>query len=147
METTTETTKRKQGQQLLTAEKMSLTLKLVALLEQGFHSDNSLSKRLGVNTSTIRRYRPYADDIIRKTRLDRNVLRNLQVKRVYSLLDGLANDLERAESTREKHLIHSSIVKYCQHLALITGLNVETQLNIDPSKLVIIRPPQIVQQN
>lgn len=147
MNTTTLPVKRKQGQRLLTDEKMKLVQALIGLLEQGFHSDNSLAQKLAVNTSTVRRYRPYADDIIRTTKIDRNVIRNLQIQRVYKLVDGLMNDLEAAETNREKHMIHSSIVKYFQHLALVTGLNIETQVHIDPKKLVIIRPPKIVQQN
>lgn len=146
METTTLPTKRKQGQRLLTAEKMALTQRLVELLEQGFHSDNSLAQKLGVNTSTIRRYKPYASDIIKSIKLDRTVIRNLQIQRVYKLVDSLMHDLEHAETVREKYLIHASIVRYCQHLALITGLNVETQINVDPKKLVIIRSPKVVQQ-
>jgi hypothetical protein len=127
-------------------EKMVLTQRLVELLEQGFHSDNSLAQKLGVNTTTVRRYKPHANEIIRSIKIDRSVIRNLQIQRVYKLVDGLTYDLENAETAREKHLIHSSIVKYCQHLALITGLNVESMLNVDPQKLVIIRPPKIVQQ-
>ena len=35
--------------------------------------------------------------------------------------------------------IYNSIYKFSSHLALITGLNVETHVTVDPTKLVIIR--------
>ena len=147
METSVEQAKRKQGQQLLTTEKMALTMKLVELLEEGYFNDSSLAQRLGVNPTTVRRYRPHADRIIKSAILDRNVIRNLQIKRLFRLVDGLTNDLEKAETVHEKHKIHSSIIRYCQHLSQISGISVEVHLHNAPDKLVIIRPPKIVQVN
>ncbi|HKR81395.1 MAG TPA: hypothetical protein VJR27_00130 [Candidatus Saccharimonadales bacterium] len=142
MKTLASQQKRRRGQQLSTAEKMQLTQELVKLLEQGYKSDLALAKELGVNTTTIRRYKPYADEIIRNTKLDRNFLRNLQIQRTQRLIERLAIDLDNAETAHEKSMIHNNIIKYFQHLALITGLNVETQVHVDPKKLVIIRPPR-----
>lgn len=131
--------KRKRGQQLLNAERNVLISKLVDLLCEGYSSTNSIAKKLGVDNGTIDTYRPLADELIGKMKLDRNVIRNLQVRRTYTLLEQLMDDLKKTTDTKERSLIFGSIYKFSSHLSLITGLNVETHVNIDPTKLVIIR--------
>lgn len=137
METTI--VKRKRGQQLLNAERNVLISKLVDALCEGYSSTNSLAKRLEVDNSTIETYRPLADELIGKMKLDRNVIRNLQIRRTYELIEQLMKDLKQSTDIKSKSLIYGSIYKFSSHLALITGLNVETHVNIDPTKLVIIR--------
>lgn len=126
--------------QLTVAARNVLIAKLVDLLSEGYMSTNALSKRLKVTRMTIDRYRPLADELIGKFKVDRNVIRNLQLKRTYELIERLMNDLNNKKlSVKEKSLIYGSIYKFSSHLALITGLNIETHVNIDPTKLVIIR--------
>jgi|SRR5947207_5587742 len=131
--------KKKRGQQLVNAERNILIAKLVDHLCEGYMSTHALSKKLRVARGTIETYRPLADEIIAKTKLDRNVIRNLQLRRTYQLIEQLMEDLRQTNSVKERALIYNSIYKFSSHLALITGLNVETHVTVDPTKLVIIR--------
>lgn len=99
----------------------------------------ALARECNVSRSTIERYRPLVDEIIAKTKIDRNVVRNLQIKRTYQLIEMLMDDLKGARDPKSRALYYNQIYKFSSHLALITGLNVETQVHIDPQKLVIIR--------
>lgn len=128
--------------QLTVAARNVLIAKLVDALTEGYLSTNALSKRLKVTRATVDRYRPLADELIGKFKVDRNVIRNLQIKRTYLIVEQLMKDLEKTKSVKERALVYSSIYKFSSHLALITGLNVETHVNIDPTKLVIIRSNQ-----
>lgn len=127
---------------LQVAERNVLISKLIDFLCEGYMSTNALAKKLRVSRETVDRYRPLADEIIAKTKLDRNVIRNLQVRRTYELIEMLMDDLKNAtgaNSVKDRASIYGSIYKFSSHLALITGINVETHVNIDPTKLVIIR--------
>lgn len=134
--------KPKSGQQLINAERMVVIAKLVEALSNGYMSTYALSKQLKLSKDVIATYRPLADKLISENSFDRNVVRNLQVKRVYQLIEYLIQDLKGAKGIKEKVMIHGAIYKHSSHLALITGLNVETHVNIDPTKLVIIRSNQ-----
>lgn len=147
METELSITPKKRGQQLQNAERLIVIAKLVEELSNGYMSTYALSKKLRLNRATIEAYRPLADKLITETRLDRGVIRNLQVRRTYKLIEMLMDDLKKIDSTpldvstkmATKSKIYSQIAKFSQHLALITGLNVETQVNVNPKQLVIIR--------
>lgn len=133
---------KRNGQRLVNAERLVLVSKMVDLLCEGYQSTFMLSKKLRVSRPTIEAYRPLADEMIGKLKLDRNVIRNLQVRRTYELIEQLMMDLKATKGVKERSLIYGSIYKFSSHLALITGLNVETHVNIDPTKLVIIRANQ-----
>lgn len=133
--------KKKRGQQLVNAEREILIKSLVDEMSKGYMSTRHLSRELGVSQATIEKYRPLADDMIRRIKIDRNVIRSSQIQRVYSLVEGLMEDLRAAESIKDKSLVHNSIAKYFNHLSLITGLNVETTIHQDAKPLVIIRNP------
>lgn len=139
MDNTAQITTRKHGQQLKVVERNVLISKLIDKLCEGYTSTNALSKELKVSRATIERYRPAADEIIGKFKLDRNVIRNLQVKRTYELIEMLMDDLNKATGYKERSAYYSQIFKFSSHLALITGINVETHVNVDHQKLVIIR--------
>lgn len=124
---------------LKVAERNVLISKLIDHLCEGYISTNALAKKLRVSRGTIERYRPLADDIIAKTKLDRNVIRNLQVRRTYELIEMLMDDLKASSGAKDRSAYYNQIYKFSSHLALITGLNVETTVHIDPQKLVIIR--------
>jgi hypothetical protein len=134
-------TKKKRGQQLVNAEREILIKSLVDEMSKGYMSTRHLSRTLNVSQATIEKYRPLADDMIRRIKIDRNVIRSGQIQRVYSLVEGLMEDLNSAESIKEKSLVHNSIAKYFNHLSLITGLNVETMIHQESKPLVIIRNP------
>lgn len=135
-------TPKKQGQRLQNAERLVLIAKLVEELSAGYMSTYALKKKLRVSHQTIETYRPLADKIIGEQNLNRNVIRNLQVKRTYVLIEQLMEDLKTSKSVKDRALIYGSIYKFSSHLALITGLNVETHVVADPTKLVIIRSKQ-----
>lgn len=124
---------------LINAERNVLISKLIDKLCEGYTSTNSLSKELHVSRGTIENYRPLADEIISKTKLDRNVIRNLQVKRTYKIIEMLIDDLKKTVSVKERSLLYNQIYKFSSHLALITGINIETHVNVDHQKLVIVR--------
>jgi hypothetical protein len=141
MNSVTNTVKRKRGHQLLTDEKLKLTQDLVEVLQEGFYTDSALARKLNINQSTVKRYRPAAEGIIRSVKLDRSAIRNLQLQRSFKLVEGLVHDLEQAESTKEKRLIHSSIIKYFQHIGAIAGITTDSRVEITENRqLVIIRP-------
>lgn len=132
--------KRKQGQQLTADEKADLLADLVEHMLKGFYSDNKLAQLCNVDRDTIRRYKGSASKIIASTRIDRNNIRALQIQRVYTRLEALNTELEDKKLTvKEKMAIHGQITKLEQHLALITGLNVETKVNVNQRKLVIVK--------
>lgn len=135
-------TKKKRGQQLTVIERNVVIAKMIDLLCEGYHSTYQLSKKLRIARGTVESYRPLADKIIADMKLDRNVIRNLQVKRTYEIIEQLMVDLKSSSSTKDRALIYASIYKFSSHLALITGLNVETHVTVDPTKLVIIRSNQ-----
>lgn len=142
MNTTAVMPRKKAGEQMIQAERNVLISKMIDCLCEGYISTYALSKKLNVSRDAIERYRPLADDIIAKTKIDRNVIRNLQIRRTYQIVEQLMSDLKGATTVKERSMIYSSIYKFSSHLALITGLNVETHVNVDPTKLVIIRANQ-----
>lgn len=127
------------GKQLVATERNVLISKMIDALCSGYSSTNALSRKLKVSRMTVERYRPLADEVIGKFKLDRNVIRNLQVRRTYEIIERLTSDLRTTKGAADRAKIYGSIYKFSSHLALITGLNVETHVNIDPTKLVIIR--------
>jgi len=141
METSTPSIKRNQGQQLLTHEKMTLTERIVETMEQGTLSLHGLATKLGVNTTTIKRYKPYADRIYNNVKLDRTYIRNLQINRTMRLIERLTADLESCKTTREKTLVYNQLSKYYQHVAVISGIVSDAHhANVNQKQLVIIRP-------
>lgn len=137
---------RKRGTHLLTNEKMELTFSIVDLLLEGMETEAGLAKKLHVNRTTIRRYKPYALDIIGRAKHDRNAVRNRQIARTNLMIEKLSDDLKKAQNVKEKSLIYSSLAKYYHHLALVAGLLYDKQTQqTDPQKLVIIRPAKATQ--
>lgn len=53
-------------------------------------------------------------------------------------LDSKGNRKESVD-IKNTALLYNQIYKFSSHLAQITGLNIETHVNVDPTKLVIIR--------
>ncbi len=142
MNTTEELVKRPQGSRFDVATRNVLIAKMVDELSNGYMSTYALAKKLKVARQTIDTYKPLVDEIIGKFKFDRNVIRNLQLKRTYLIIEQLMDDLKKAKTIKDRTSIYGSIYKFSSHLALITGLNVETHVNIDPTKLVIIRSNQ-----
>lgn len=142
MDLTQDIPKLKNGQRLINAQKLIIIGKLVEKLSEGYFSTYALSRQLKLSKDVINTYRPLADKLIADNTFDRNVIRNLQVKRTYQIIEQLMVDLKKTNKVGERALIYGSIYKFSSHLALITGLNVETHVNIDPTKLVIIRANQ-----
>lgn len=139
METDQQLPKLTRGKQLTNAQRIVLIAKLVDHLSAGYMSTYKLAKLMHVTQETIGTYRPLADKLINENKIDRNVIRNLQIKRTYLIIEQLMVDLKETKGVKERTLIYGSIYKFSSHLALITGLNVETHVNIDPTQLVIIR--------
>jgi predicted transcriptional regulator len=139
MDTETKLTKSTNGKRFTNARRLVIIAKLIECLGENYYSTNELAKITGLTRATVDTYRPLADDVISKQVLNRNNIRNLQVKRTYRLIEMLMNDLKTCESIKEKTLIYSQIAKFSQHLALITGLNIETHVNVDYQQLVIVR--------
>lgn len=149
MNGTNELTKQKSGQRLDNAKRMVVISKIMDHLSKGYYSTNELARMTGLTNKMINTYRPIVDDLIGKQALDRNVIRSLQLKRTYNIIEMLMNDLKTCESIKDKTLIYNQIAKFSSHLALITGLNVETHVNVDHQQLVIIRadnnkPPKVI---
>jgi hypothetical protein len=139
MDTTQELEQKRSGQRLVNAERTLLISKMLDLLCNGYISTNALAKQLKVSRDTVATYRPVVDDLIGKQKFDRNIIRNLQLQRTYNILEQLMIDLKAAKEVDDRAKIYGSIYKFSSHLALITGLNVETHVTVDPTKLVIIR--------
>lgn len=136
---------RKRGEQLRNAERTVLITKLVDALCDGYQSNNALSNLLKVDVSTIQTYRPLADELIGKMKLDRNVIRNLQVQRLFRLVEGLMDDLKTETDKKYKLIIHDKIAKYCSLLASVTGINQEfTPTDEKGTRLVIVRAKESV---
>lgn len=136
---------RKQGTRLTKIERQQLLLELIDALQSGYMSKLSLARKLNVSRQTIDSLLPEAEAVFATVTKDRNIIRNLQVQRTYAMIDRLSTKLDDEEhkpSLKEELAIHDKIIKYGQHLALITGLNVETHINVDHKQLVIIRPAQ-----
>jgi hypothetical protein len=100
----------------------------------------------------VENYKPLANELIGKMKIDRNAIRALQIRRTYEIIEGLMEELRESRriggkgngedgggGIKDRALLYNQIYKFSSHLALITGLNIETQVQIDPQKLVIIR--------
>ena len=132
-------TRQKPGERLTNAKRLVVISKLIDHLQQGYYTTNELSRITGLTRKMIDTYRSVADDVISKQTLNRNNIRNLQIKRTYNMIEMLMNDLKLCDGIKQKTLIYNQIAKFSQHLALITGLNVETHVNVDHQQLVIVR--------
>jgi hypothetical protein len=130
---------RKRGQNLTVERQQVIIGKLMDKMIEGYHSTSELARETGVSRPTVDRYRPIVDELIGKTRIDRNAIRALQIRRTYTIIEQLMNDLKHASGYKERAAYYSQIYKFSSHLALITGLNVETQVHVDAKKLVVIR--------
>lgn len=159
MNSTEEVTKQRPGQRLNNAKRLVVISKLADYLTQGYYTTNELATKTGLTRKMIDTYRPMVDEVIGKQKLDRNVIRALQLKRTYQIIEKLIKDLEEIDQAykpavggddlnaqshigskiKAKTLIYNQIAKFSSHLALITGLNVETHVNVDHQQLVIIR--------
>jgi hypothetical protein len=106
---------------------------------EGYHSTAELARKTGLSRRTVDAYRPLVDNLIATTKIDRNAVRALQIKRTYTIIEMLMNDLKVSQGYKERASYYSQIYKFSSHLALITGLNVETQVHVDAKKLVVIR--------
>lgn len=132
--------KHKSGQQMLAAERLEFVGSLVEIMLQGLYSDNQLSKMLKADRRTVNKYKPAALKLISAAKLDQGNIRALQVQRAYNRIERLTLELDNKNITlKDRMAVHNQITKLEQHLALITGLNVETKINIDHKKLVITR--------
>ena len=139
MNETIQLTKQRSGERLTNAKRLVVIGKLVDYLSQGYYTTNQLSKMTGLTRKMIDTYRPLADELIGKQKIDRNVIRNLEIKRTYQIIEMLMQDLQKSTDDKTRVGYYNQIAKHSQHLALITGLNVETHVNVDHQQLVIIR--------
>ena len=131
--------KPKQGERLTNAQRSVITAKLVDYLSQGYYNTYQLSKMTHLSYKVVQTYRGLADKLITDRVLNRSNIRNLQITRTYNIIEKLMLDLKSCKSIKDKALIYNQIAKFSQHLALITGLNVETHVNVDHNQLVIVR--------
>lgn len=130
------------GKRLSKAERDQLLIDLINLLQTGYATNHKLAELLKVNDRTVAKLRPVADQIIAMNTPDRNIIRNLAVSRATKMIERLVGIVENTETPLaiDKELkVHDKIVRYSQHLALITGLNTEVHVNVDAKKLVITR--------
>lgn len=130
---------RKRGQQLTIAERNVHIAKLMETMVEGYHSTAELARKTGLSRRTVDAYRPLVDQLIATSKIDRNAVRALQIKRTYTIIEMLMGDLNSVSGYKERATYYSQIYKFSSHLALITGLNVETQVHVDAKKLVVIR--------
>lgn len=143
MDTTSRRVKRKRGQQLTTPEKMALTESIANLMEEGILSVLGLAKRLNVNTTTIKRYKPYAQSIFYKVRVSNKAYhRQLLIERQYKMIERLTIDLESCTNISERMIIVNQMQKYYHLLAVITGVIHEAKVPTiqEHKQLVVIRP-------
>lgn len=121
-------------------ERSDLLADLVDHLLAGVYSDNGLAKLCKVDRDTVKRYKPAAFKIIANTQVDQNQIRTLEIQRTYTRIDTLYKELDQKKlSVKDKMAIHNQIAKAESHLALITGLNVQTTINVNRKQLVITR--------
>lgn len=137
---TTTLTDHRPGQQMLAAERVEFVAKLVEIMLTGLYSDNKLAQMLKADRTTVNKYKPAALKLITAAKLDQSNIRALQVQRAYNRIERLTLELDDKHLTvKDRMAVHNQITKLEQHLALITGLNVETKINVDHKKLVIVR--------
>lgn len=132
--------KRKHGERLTKAERDDLIIELVKALQNGHTSTYELAKLLKVSGSTVDRLRPMADKVLLTTLPDRNTVRALEIQRTYRSMERLAMKLSNEKLALDSYLrIDKSMQGWSKHLALITGLNIETKVNVNQKQLVITR--------
>lgn len=133
---------RRRGTRLSTAEKMTLTERIAELMGDGINSVHGLASRLNVNTTTVKRYKPYAERLYGHVSISsRTYHRNLQIRRTLAMVELLTIDLEAAQTTKEKMLIHNQLVKYYHLTALLSGILYEAKEQpTGHRQLVIVRP-------
>lgn len=135
--------KRKNGERLTRQERDDLIIELVKCLQNGHTSTYELAQLLKISGPTVDRLRPMADKIIINTLPDRNTIRALEIQRTYRMIEKLSLAFDGEKKYRPSHKmrmdISARILGFSKHLALITGLNVETKVNVNQKQLVITR--------
>lgn len=131
--------RRKRGQRLSKAERDDLIIELVKHLAARYDNTHQLAKRFNVDETTIDRLRPVVDKIIANSIPDRNIIRSLEISRTYEMMGKLADMFEKAKPENSKLNITHAMLGWSKHMALITGLNVETKVNVNQKQLVITR--------
>lgn len=139
MHDTPVTPARPQGRNLTKAERDDLIVSIVTRLQKGYASNYRLARDLKVNDRTIQKLRPMADAIITEQIPDRGIIRSLEIAKTYEMVAYLADLLEKEKDHKRKMDISRSMLGWSKHMALITGLNVETKINVNQKQLVITR--------
>jgi dsRNA-specific ribonuclease len=136
------------GQRLNIAERTELIADMVESMLAGYQSDRQLSEDLKISRPTIGKYKQYALQLIASTKLDQPQIRALQLSRLYQDLENLTIELQAPDLTvKDKMSIYNQRSKINQQIALVSGLNIETKVNVDAKKLVITRAhPDAVRQ-
>lgn len=131
---------RTRGHKLTKREREELIIKLVDLLTTGYKTDSELAEQLQISRVTLNTLKPFADELLAVTADTQNVIRNQSIARVNRQIERITKHLEDGKLTfKEQMFAISTFTRLQSHLAMITGLNVETKINIDHKRLVVIR--------
>lgn len=146
MLTSPTTLKRSRGHKLSFDEKIDLIEAIAEVMNtEGIVSVLGLAQRLEVNTTTIIRYKPYAERIFNKTKVnDRTFHRNLLIQRTYMAIEQMAILRDNTTKISDLMSIHNQMIKYQHLLAVVTGIiqDAKAQPTEQRKPLVIIRPAQ-----
>lgn len=136
--------KRAPSQRFTTEEKLELSANLAELLTLGYASTNALARQLNVDNKTVERYLPLARKVLQQLVPSREDYRAEHIARLRNVCQMILDDLARLGEdgkAYERAALYRVLGQFMGQLALVTGLNVETQVNVDQKQLVIIRNP------
>lgn len=136
-------------------DKIDLTASIAALIASGMTSTAAIAKKTKYSQTTVAKYRDQAMDMLIQLTPQRESIRTLEQQRCYWMIEQLSNSLKFSSKSKQKLSdtvkLTDAILRWSTHLSHLSGLMAETNVHVDPTKLVIIRsgdssvkPPKIV---
>lgn len=134
------TAERKANGQLTVAGNVKVLAKVIDQLEQGYDTPGIIAKNLNIDHDAAKQYKKLAMEYFMGEGINRAAIRALQLSRANRYVQSLLNQITPDTTLTQRLQIHDRVIKWYQHIASITGLNIETTVNVDATKpLVIIR--------
>lgn len=119
--------------------------RMADLLTMGVPSQRQMAIELNTTHTTIKKYLPLARQLLNAMVPNRDDYRAEHIARLRYLCRKAMDDLDKCEKPYERAHLYRVVGQFMGQLALVTGLNVETTVNVEAQPLVIIRNPEAQQ--
>lgn len=126
------TTLKAQSQQYDAETRLDKIIEIREILERGYATTAEIARQFNISNPTAAEWRKRALQLIGKDNngFTREGIRNLQIGRIMAKIERLEHMLNQKLAPDLELKTHDRIKAYYDSLARITGLNVETTLNV-----------------